>query len=118
MPLSTILPGLNYPLIALPVECVIQRHPRIAVLHGELHRGPCRIALKGHGGDVHIHGRYIQAGLRLARIQVFDHGLADRVFVLDIFSRAGRQQQSKDQRRRERDSFHFIDYTCLLRFAV
>ena len=117
MPLAGILPRLHHPLVALAVERVVELHPGIAALDAKLHRGSGCVAFERHGGHIHIHGRHIQPGLRLARVQVFDHSLADRVFVLDVFSRAGRQQQGKDQRRREqRDSFHFIDYTCLPRF--
>ena len=108
MPLDAILPWLHHPLIALAVERVVELHPGIAVLDAKLHRGSGRVAFERHGGHVHVHGRHIQPGLRLARVQVFDHRLADRLFILDVFLCAARQQQGEDQRRRERDSFHFI----------
>lgn len=115
MPLAAILPGLHHPLVALPIERVVELHAGFAVLDAKLYRGSGRVTLERHGGHVHVHGRHIQPGLRLARVQIFDHCLADRVLVLDVFLRTGRQKQ---RRREQRDSFHFIDYTCLLRFAV
>ena len=108
MPLAAILPWLHHPLVALAVERVVELHASIAALDAKLHCGSSRVTLERHGGHVHVHGRHIQPGLRLARVQVLDHSLADRLFILDVFLPAGRQQQGKDQRRRERDSFHFI----------
>ena len=119
VPLAAILPGLYHPLIALPVERVVQLHPGFAILDAKLDSGPGGVALERHGHDVHVHDRHIQPGLRLSRVEVFDHSLADGVLGLNVFARACRQQQGKEQRGREqRDSFHFIDYTCLFRFAV
>jgi len=118
VPLAGILPCLDHPLIALPVQRVVELHPGIAVLDAELYRGPGRIALERHGSDVHIHGRHIQPGLRLARAQVFDHRLPDGILILDVLSCAGRQQQVYDEQRQQCNSFHSTDYTCRPQFAV
>jgi hypothetical protein len=116
--LAGVLASLHHPFIAFAVQGVIQLHPGIAILDAKLDRSAGGVALKCHSGNVHVHGRHIQPGLRLARVQVLDYGLPYGLLILNILSPASRQQQGHYQQRPQYDSFHSTDYTCPPRFAV
>jgi len=108
VPLAGILASLHHPLIALPVERVIQLHSGFAILDAKLNGGPGGVAFEGHGQDVHVHDRHIQSRLRLTRVKVFDHSLADGFLILNILARARGQEKDHQKWREQRNSFHFI----------
>lgn len=64
----------------------------------------CLVLLEGHGGNTDVHGVQIETGLGFSLLEVVEHCLAHRPFILNIGPAAGEQKHRAQQ---TRNVFHF-----------